>query len=150
MNQFKFRLQSVQKLRERLRDEAADALQQAHLAIQKLNGQLAQFDTEMNEQARLQHQLSDGVINTHKVLESQRYQMHLLAEIQQVKHNIELIQQECQRRQLVLIKREQDVRALEKLRDSQAEQWQQEQLILQQSRMDEWAGFRHWNQTNKE
>ena len=150
MSQFKFRLQSVQKLRERLRDEAADSLQQAHMALKKLNDQLDQLKAEMTQQSQLQHQWSNGVINTQRVLESQRYQMHLLSEMQHIQQNIELVQQECERRKLALVKREQDVKALEKLRESQTEQWKHEQLVLQQSRMDEWAGFRHWNQANKE
>lgn len=144
MSQFKFRLQSVQKLRERLRDEAADAVRQARLAIQKLNDQLDSLQAEMAEQARLQSDASSGVINTQRVLESQRYQLHILSQMQAIRNNISLIEQECERRQKLLVKREQDVRVLEKLRDSQHGQWQHTQLLNQQSRLDEWASFRFW------
>ncbi|MFO0942212.1 MAG: flagellar export protein FliJ [Pirellulales bacterium] len=146
MSQFRFRLQSVQKLRERLRDEAADSLRQARLAIQKLNEQVDVLQQEMGEQQKLQSGASEGVINTQRVLESQRYQLHLTGEILALKENISLIEQECERRQQLLIKREQDVRALEKLKEAQLAQWQHEQNLAQQSRLDEWASFRFWKQ----
>lgn len=144
MSQFKFRLQSVQKLRERMRDEAADSLRQARLAIQKLNEQMDELHAEMAGQARLQSEASSGVINTQRMLESQRYQLHLLSQTQTIKDNIALIEQECERRQQLLVKREQDVRALEKLRESQLSNWQYAQTLAQQSRLDEWASFRFW------
>lgn len=144
MSQFQFRLQSVLRLRERLRDEAADSLRQARLAIQKLNDQIDTLQSEVTDQQRLQSGSSTGVINTQRVLESQRYQLHLAGEILSARENIALIEQECQRRQQLLVKREQDVRALEKLRESQMTQWQHMQIVAQQSRLDEWASFRFW------
>jgi flagellar FliJ protein len=151
MSQFKFRLQNVQTLRERLRDEAADSLQQAMLAIQKLTEQMEQIQTEFAHQAQLQSQASSGVIDTQRVLESQRYQTHLLSEIDSVRNNISLIEQECERRKQILIKREQDVRSLDKLRESQLSQHQHAQTIAAQGRLDEWAGFHFWkdSQANK-
>lgn len=150
MSQFRFRLQSVQKLRERLRDEAADSLRQARLAIQKLNDQVDLLQNEMVEQQELQMGASTGVINTQRVLESQRYQLHLTGEILALKENISLIEQECERRQQLLIKREQDVRALEKLKEAQLAQWHHAQNLAQQSRLDEWASFRFWKQSQVE
>jgi flagellar protein FliJ len=144
MSQFKFRLDSVQRLRERLRDEAADSLQQARLAIQKLTEQLETLQTEFTRQAQLQSQASSGIINTQRVLESQRYQAHLLSEIATVRNNIALVEQECERRKQQLIKREQDVRAMEKLRESQLSQYQYAQSVASQGRLDEWAGFHFW------
>ncbi len=150
MSQFKFRLQSVQKLRERLRDEAADSLRQARLAVQKLNDQVDALQNEMIEQQKLQTGASSGVINTQRVLESQRYQLHLTGEILALKENISLIEQECERRQHLLVKREQDVRALEKLKEAQLAQWQHSQNLAQQSRLDEWASFRFWKQAQSQ
>jgi flagellar protein FliJ len=150
MSQFKFRLASVQRLRERLRDEAADSLQQARLAVQKLTQQLDQLQTDFNDQAKLQSQASSGVINTQRVLESQRYQTHLLAEMGTVRDNISLVEQECERRKHILIKREQDVRAMEKLRESQLAQHQEAAIIAAQGRLDEWAGFHFWKKSQTE
>lgn len=147
MSQFKFRLDSVCKLRQRLRDEAADSLQQARLAVQKLTEQLVQLQTDFANQSQLQLQSSSGVINTQRMLESQRYQTHLLSEMDTVRNNISLIEQECERRKQILIRREQEVRALEKLRESQLSQAQQAQTIAAQGRLDEWAGFHFWNKS---
>lgn len=60
---------------------------------------------EMAAQARLQSEASSGVINTQRMLESQRYQLHLLSQIQTIKDNIALIEQECERRQQLLVSR---------------------------------------------
>ena len=150
MSQFQFRLQSVLRLRERLRDEAADSLRQARLAIQKLNDQIAVLQAEVVGQQQLQSGSSTGVINTQRVLESQRYQLHLTGEILSARENIALIEQECERRKQLLVKREQDVRALEKLRENQIQQWQHGQLIAQQSRLDEWASFRFWKNSQSD
>lgn len=150
MNQFKFRLQSVQSLRERLRDQAADSLQQAKLAIQKLTEQLQQLEADFTGQSQIQSQASFGVVDTQRVLESQRYQTHLISQINTVRNNISLIEQECERREQILIKREQDVRAMEKLYDAQLRQYQHAQAIAAQSRLDEWAGFRFWQNSQSD
>lgn len=147
---FKFRLQSVLTLRERVRDEAADSLRQAHLAAQKLRDQVDQLQGEVATQSALQAQASTGVINTQKILESQRYQLHLLGQINSIRNNIALIEQECERRKSILVKREQEVKALEKLQQAQLEQWQHNQLVAQQSRLDEWASFRFWKDASNQ
>jgi flagellar export protein FliJ len=148
MNQFRFRLQNIQKLRQRLRDEAADALQQAQLAIDTLNSEVMALTDELSGQAELQAQVSRTIIDTQRVLESQRYQLHLLGNIQSLREKVSLVQQEHERRRQTLIQREQDVRALERLRDAQQRQWQHTQSVRQQHRLDEWAGFRYWNSTS--
>ena len=148
MSSFRFKLQSVQLLRERLRDQAAESLHQAHLALQKLSEQLQQLQQEISDQSVLQSQASVGTIDTQRVIESQRYQLQLMAQSQVIQDNIALIEQECERRQLQLVKREQDVRVLEKLRESQLQQWHHSQALSQQSRLDEWSSFQFWKRSN--
>ena len=145
MSHFKFRLQTVQRLRERLRDQAAESLGQARLAVVRLNEQVQQLQVEMQFQAGLQTQASQGIIQTQTVLDSQRYQLWLASELAACRDKIALIEQEVQRRQQLLIQRERDVQAMEKLRQSQLAQWRQARLAAEQSRLDEWASFRHWN-----
>jgi hypothetical protein len=74
--------------------------------------------------------------------------LHLLGNIQSLREKVSLVQQEHERRRQTLIQREQDVRALERLRDAQQLQWQHTQSVRQQHRLDEWAGFRYWNSTS--
>jgi flagellar export protein FliJ len=148
MNQFRFRLQNIQKLRQRLRDEAADSLRQAQLAIDTLNSEVEALNSELSGQVQLQSQASRTIIDTQRVLESQRYQLHLLGNIQSLREKVSLVQQEYERRRQTLIQREQDVRALERLGEAQQLQWQHTQSVRQQHRLDEWAGFRYWNSTD--
>ncbi len=146
MSSFQFSLKSVERLRERNRDNAAESLRQAIEAKNRLAEQVSQFLADMSEQTRLQAQASDsgGAIQTQRILESQRYQLHLLAQVKMLEEKIDLIEQECQRRKSILVQREQEVRALEKLRLSQLAQWEHIQSIRQQHRLDEWAGYRYW------
>ncbi|MBX3423574.1 MAG: flagellar export protein FliJ [Pirellulaceae bacterium] len=149
MSNFRFTLSSVQKLRQRLRDDAAKSLQQSQRAIDQLNEHVQQLLADVNEQVVLQSQANQGLVHTQKLLESQRYQLHLLNQIEVAREKISLIQQERQRRHQILIQKEQDVRALEKLQHSQWQHWQQAEAARQQYRLDEWASYRHWESASQ-
>lgn len=149
MADFQFRLQSIEKLRIRNRDTAAEALRQAHEAKRHLCDQIDQLRAEILEQTTLQGQAASGLVQTQRVLESQRYQLHLQSQIKMIQDKGALIEQECQRRQQTLIERETEVRAMEKLRDKQLEQWQQLQSTRAQNRLDEWSGYRYWAESQQ-
>ena len=149
MENFQFRLRGVEKLRLRLRDSAAESLRQAQEAKRHLFEQIAQLQTEILEQSIMQGQAASGLIETQRVLDSQRYQLHLQSQIKMIQDKVALIEQECQRRQQTLVERETEVRALEKLRDKQHDQWQQLQSARAQHRLDEWSGYRHWAQSDR-
>jgi flagellar FliJ protein len=144
MSGFQFRLKGVQQIRERLRDKAAEAMKAAAMAIETLQSEIDSRRTEIASQSRNQVDSSVGLINTQRVLDSQRYQLYLLSEIQKLQEKIDLIRQELERRRATLVQREQDVKALEKLKANQLQQWEYQQAVRQQSRLDEWASFRFW------
>lgn len=150
MSNFRFTLASVEKLRMRHRDAAAESLRQAIEAQNQLNEQVSQILSEANEQAQMQIQSSGGTIQTQRILESQRYQLHLLAQVKVLREKIDLIGQECERRKQILVQREQEVRAMEKLRMAQFAQWEHIQTVRQQHRLDEWAGYRFWKNAQSE
>lgn len=149
MADFQFRLKNVETLRLRNRDMAAESLRQAHEAKKILLDQKSDLEAEVVDQSTLQSQSATGVLQTQRVLESQRYQLHLLSQIKQLQEKIDLVEQECQRRQKALIERETEVKALEKLRETQQAQWQHLQFVRAQNRLDEWASYRHWSTTEK-
>lgn len=144
MNHFHFRLQTITKLRLRQRDAAAESFRQAVEARNHLHQQTEKLQVEIAQQTSLQSQVTSGTIQTQRVLESQRYQLHLLSQINLIGEKIALIDQECQRRQQTLIQRETEVQALERLKETQYAQWQQLQTSQQQQAIDQWAGFQHW------
>ncbi|MCA9132535.1 MAG: flagellar export protein FliJ [Planctomycetales bacterium] len=146
MTQFQFRLQSVVRLRERERDKAAGALREALAAQQKLQTQVDELLREHAAQQPLQAAVIVGSIDPQRLIESQRYQMHLLQQVHQLRSQIQLIEAECDKRRQNLLKREQELAALEKLRDKQRAAWQAQQLNREQMALDQWAGFQYWNQ----
>ncbi len=143
MANFQFRLQSVLKLRERERDQAADAVQQAQLALDKLNKQIDELTQESNLQNLVRHQASLGTVQVQQLLDVQRYQLYIAQKIAGVQSNVTLIEKELEVRRGKLVVCEQAVRVLEKLREKQQAEWSQIALIRQQARLDEWASYRH-------
>ncbi|QDV27122.1 flagellar export protein FliJ [Aureliella helgolandensis] len=149
MSEFKFGLQNVVKLRERERDAAAQSYRQALLAIEKLGQQIADLQAEHDGQAPWQSQFTVGTVAPQRIMESQRFQMHLQQEIAGIRSQIELIEAECEKRRQALVAREQALSSLEKLREQQHQAWDADQIRHEQIVLDEWAGFKHWMLTPK-
>ena len=143
MSQFKFRLRSIQALRERERDAAADSYSQARLAISKLEEEVARV---LNEHAAQNPTLEtiQGNINTQRLLEVQRYQMHLMQQVEQLRSQIQMVEVEAEKRRLLLVKREQAVHAMQNLQDRQQLEWETANQVRAQIALDEWSGFRYW------
>lgn len=143
-NSFRFRLQSIVRLRERERDQAADELRLAQQAKQVLLDQITGLQNE-REQANAQRQLArPGVFDPQKMLESHRYQMHLDNQINHLQSQVSLVEQECQRRRAKLVKCEQAVRSLEKLKEKQLADWEAGLQSKSQDALDQWSSFRYW------
>lgn len=149
MSQFNFRLRSVLQLRERHRDEAAQSYQQALLAIRKLDEQIEQLLQEHAAQKPYQAASSTGDVSPQKLLESQRYQMHLLQEVRELHSQKKLVEAESEKRRLVLVEREKDVRSIEKLHGRQLAQWHDDEARRQQIALDQWAGFQYWESSRE-
>ena len=133
------------RLRERDRDAAANSYKEAMLAKEKL---LKQVDELMQEYATQQPVQSDsnlGQVNTQRLLESQRYQMHLLQQVHQLRSQLQIVEAEVEKRRLKLVKKEQDLRSLEKLRENKEAEWNTQRLHREQIALDQWAGFQYWN-----
>lgn len=145
MNQFKFRLKSIQSLRERERDAAAESYRQARLAINKLEAEVERvLDEHRAHNPKLE--ANQFHVNTQRLLEVQRYQMHLMQQAEQLRSQIKMVEVEAEKRRLVLVKREQAVHALLKLEDRQKLEWEAANQARAQIALDEWAGFRYWKE----
>ena len=132
------------RLRVRERDKAAQALQQAHLAKQKLLDQIEALQQESQAQASLRSAASLGRVDIQRLLDAQRYQMNLAENIRSIQSNVALIEQEIEKRRAKLVVCEQGVRALEKLEEGKRAIWQAEQAERTQASLDEWASFQHF------
>lgn len=147
MPHFKFRLQNIIGLRERERDAAAGAYKEALAAKAKLEGHVDELLLEYAEQMPLQSESSVGTINTQRLVESQRYQLHLLQQVSQLREQIAMIEAECEKRRLKLVRQEQSLSSLEKLRDKQRAQWNALEAQSEQMALDQWAGFKYWKES---
>jgi flagellar FliJ protein len=144
MHDFKFKLQAVLRMRERERDQASQAVQQAQLALHKLHKRIDALQLEYTTQQPLQTAASGQPVDTQRLLESQRYQMHITQEILNLQTDKNKIQAEIERRRLALIDKEKQVRSLEKLKERQLAQFRIATAKKEQLSLDEWAGFQHW------
>lgn len=144
MSNFRFRLQSIMRLRVRERDKAGQALQQAQLAKQKLLDQARAIQEESDRQITVRSAASLGQVDVQRVIDAQRYQLTLAESIRSLEGNITLIDEEIEKRRARLVVCEQEVRVLEKLEENQRDAWEAEQALRSQGRLDEWASHRHF------
>lgn len=148
MSGYRFRLHSIMRLRERERDRAAQSLQQAMLAKQKLHDQIVEIENESQQQVATRSQASTGLVDIQRLIDAQRYQLTLRESILGLQANIDLVAGEIEKRRARLVLCEQDVKALEKLEESGREAWAAEQASRSQSRLDEFASFHHFLRHN--
>lgn len=141
---FRFRLQSILRLRERDRDQAAQAFEQAVRAKQILLDRIEAIEGERRELVEKRQAASCGQVDIQHILTSQRYEATLVETVRGIEENIRKIETAIAERRAKLVECEQGVKVLEKLRDGQLEAWNQEQAARSQSRLDEWASFQHF------
>ena len=147
MAHYQFRLENIVGLRERERDAAAGAYKEALAAKAKLEGQVDELLQEHAQQMPLQSDCGVGTINTQRLIESQRYQLHLLQQVSQLREQIGLIEAECEKRRWKLVKQEQSLSSLEKLREKQRVQWNTREAEREQIALDQWSGFKYWKES---
>ena len=143
MPRFRFRLATLLKLREALRDERRAELAQAYQADEILARREAETQQEM--QAIRQRQRQDsapGPIDLDSLLGAQRYELELRGRLAQAAHQRQLLAGEIARRQKALVEANREVRVLEKLRDKLAQRHREEEDVRQQKQLDETAQLR--------
>jgi flagellar export protein FliJ len=139
----KFRLATLLKLRIRDRDLAAKSVQEVRNAISKLNERENEINASNREMDEYRKQASHGAVNLHQILDAQRFQMVLAAQMEQIADHQSKLKQELERREFTLLKAQQAVKSLEKLRDQRDAAAEVHALAKQQERLDEWASVRH-------
>lgn len=147
MAKHKFHLESVVTLRERQRDAAAASYREALAAKEKLQTQVEALMREHAEQQPLQWSSISGRVDSQRLIESQRYQLHLLQMVSTLRSQIEMVESECEKRRLVLVTAEQSLTSLEKLRDKQQAAWENRQIEREQLALDQWSGFKYWKES---
>jgi len=140
MKKFRFRLATLLRLRNAVRDERRTHLAEAYRADEMLR----------QEQQRLQRELTDlkdrqraacgpGQVDVDQLLADQRYALLLNGQQQHLGRQRQLVAAEIERRHGLLVESDREVRVLEKLQERQRERWRAEENRLDIRQLDEIA-----------
>jgi flagellar FliJ protein len=144
MAKYEFRLKTLQRVREARRDQQRAYLAEVFRAEQLLAEQrveLAQEQTTLRELRR--SALDSRYLDVNRLLEAQRYDLLLKARSQELEKQSLLLSAETERRRLLLVEADREVRVLEKLDERQRQEFAREMQRRETSQLDEAAIIRH-------
>lgn len=144
MKKFKYRLTTLLKLRKATRDERRALLAQAYLALEKLGQQRAMVERQLEETRQAHHvAAAPGEVNVDHLINSDRFQTILKAELQVLAQQTIAIEGEVEKRRQALMLADREVRVLEKLRDTQQGRHMAGLALLENKELDEVASRRN-------
>ena len=144
MAKYKFRLETLQKVREARRDENRAALAEAFRAEQILAESRAELVIEAETLRELQRSATGGkYLDVNMLLEAQRYELLLKARSQELAKQAVLLEAETDRRRQILVESDREVRVLEHLderhqREFALEQQRRETKLLDEMSTNRW------------
>jgi flagellar FliJ protein len=148
MSNFKFRLQTVLRLRHAVRDERRAELGRAQRAAEVLREQQERIAAEAIENQNATRQMMtkqasstsgvsvDGLLNAH------RHALVLKSHIAQLAQQQKQVEVEIAKRQAALVEADRDVRVLEKLQEKGQNEHDLHELAIEQRELDEIAVLR--------
>lgn len=138
MPAYKFRLATLMKLRESVRDERRAFLAEAYEAERILLERLHEVEETLSALRNgLRSAMGPGTIDVDRLIESQRYELMLKAHVSQMNQQRKMLEEEIERRRQALMLADRDVRVLEKLRERQLEEHRQQENLQEIKRLDE-------------
>jgi len=139
-----FRLHTLLRLRIAERDERRADLAKALRAEEMLRAEQSRLAAEQAELAQRERGLkSPGSANVDALLSTHRYEVVLAAQARQLSSQLTQVAAEIERRRLVLVEADRQVRVLEKLRERQAAAARIHEQRLDARRYDELAMIGH-------
>jgi flagellar FliJ protein len=143
MAKYKFRLATLQKVREARRDRERAALAEAFRAEQVVADRQAELAAEAAELLALQRSAVSGrVLDVNQLLEAQRYELVLRARGIELARQEAILATETERRRQLLIEADRDVRVLERLDDRHHLEHQRQERRSEIKQLDEIANRR--------
>lgn len=148
MAKYKFRLATLQRLREARRNEHRAALADAFRAEQMLAESQAEVMAETEAVRELRRAATaEHYLDVNLVLEAQRYELLLKAQSQDLAKQAILLAAETERRRQTLVESDREVRALEllderKQQEFNLEQQRHETKVLDEIATNGWYGKR--------
>jgi flagellar FliJ protein len=151
MAKYKFRLETLQRVREARRDEQRASLAEAYHAEQILAERQAELAAESAALRELRRAATaDRYLNVNRLLEAQRYELLLKAQDQELTKQHLLLAAETERRRQLLVEADREVRVLELLDEKHQQAYNREQQRLETKTLDEIATNRwHIEQASK-
>lgn len=152
MSTFRFRLQTVLRLRTAARDERRAELGRAQRAAEVLREQQTKITADILEnqaatRALMQKQAaSAGGLNVDTLLNANRQVLMLRAQSAQLTQQQQQIATEIAKRQAALVEADREVRVLEKLQEKGQQEHELKELALEQRELDEIAIVRAFRQ----
>lgn len=147
MARFRFRLQTLRRLREIHRDELRVRLAEAFQAERILADQQGALAEERTGLADLQRRLvAQGAVDVTRLLASQRYQLLLESQERSLAEQAVQLAEEVERRREAVVEADRQVRALDKLRERQHDEHRRTALSLEAKRLDD-IGTMRWEAT---
>ncbi len=151
MSKFNFRLRTLLRLRESARDDCRAKLGEAIQAEQVLQRQMSQVAFELTtvrEKVRTSTQV--GEVNVDQLLSTHRYELLLRAQHQQFMEQARQVAEEIERRRVILVEADKQVRILEKLRENQRSEFDFAEEKLRVKELDEIASQRYARSSREE
>ncbi len=143
MGSFKFRLETLLKVRRTARDERRASLAEAYEAERLLIEQAEQLGSELNEVRECIRQASQpGEINVDQLMATHRHEVTLNTQRSELAGHAEQLGEEIEKRRNLLVAADRQVQVLEKLRDRQEAAHIDEELKKEIKELDEIATLR--------
>ena len=140
MAKYRFRLETLRRLRARHRDQQRAALAEAYQAERVLADHQAKLAGEQNELRDLQRTaMTCGYLDVNRLIEAQRYEMVLKVNEQHLVEQAQRLAIEVERRRLAAIEADRSVRVLELLDERQRREHGRRQQRLEIKQLDEVA-----------
>jgi flagellar export protein FliJ len=140
MAKFKFRLETLQKVREATRDERRVALAEAFRAAELLAAMREELAAEEAELRDVQRSAAAGrYLDVNRLVEAQRYELLLRSRGEELAKQAALLAAEIERRRRTLVEADRDVRVLDKLDERQRREHARRQARLEARQLDEAA-----------
>jgi flagellar FliJ protein len=138
---FRFRLETLLRLRIAERDQRRAELAKAIRAEELLREEEAKLQAQQAKAVERSRQLkSPGAANVDALMQTHRYEVVLATQRRQLASQLSQVQAETNRRRLVLVEADRQVRVLEKLRERQAAVYRQQAERQAAKQFDEMAG----------
>jgi len=140
MSTFRFRLETLLRVRLAERDQRRAELAKALRAEEMLRAEGQAIDAQRAEAAERGRQLKlPGTADVDGLLQTHRYEMVLTAQRRQIAAQLVQVEAESERRRLALVEADRQLRVLEKLRERQAAAHRKEVARQEVKQFDETA-----------